>query len=186
MKIITQLDDPALIEVLTTGGVAVLRTDTLYGLVASALNESAVQKVYDLKHRQTDKACIVLIATESQMLPGTLWDESQAQLARKYWPGPVTIISPVDESAPTFVTRGHDSLAYRWPNVPDLQKLITKTGPLIAPSANPEGKTPATTIDQAMAYFGDGIDYYVDGGTCDSAAASRIVRLTNGQEDILR
>lgn len=186
MKIITQLTDQGLIKSLSADGVAVLRTDTLYGIVASVASETAVQKIYDLKQRQTDKACIVLIATESQILPGTQWDEAHQRLADKYWPGPVTIISPVDASVPTFVTRGHDSLAYRLPNLPNLQALIEKTGPLIAPSANPESQTPAATIEQAIEYFGDQVDFYVDGGRCANTVASRIVRLTDNKEETLR
>lgn len=184
---ITQLDDPDLIAGLRAGSVAVLKTDTLYGIVALATNETAVQKVYDLKHRDPAKACIVLLADQSQILPDTQWTEQYQQLARKYWPGPVTIIAPVTEAVPAYIRRQQTSVAYRLPDRDDLRALLRLTGPLIAPSANPEGQTPATTTMEAVHYFGDQVDYYVDGGPCDSRAASRIVRLTDaGQEEILR
>lgn len=187
MKVITQLTDSGLIASLKAGGIAVLRTDTLYGLVASANSESAVQKIYDIKGRNPAKACIVLIADQSQLLPGTQWTREYQDIAAKYWPGPVTIITPVTKEVPNYIRRHQVTVAYRLPDREDLRTLLRQTGPLIAPSANPEGHTPATTIDQAIDYFGDKVAYYVDGGVCDRATASRIIQLDNtGHEETVR
>lgn len=187
MKILTSLIDPELITALTGGGVAVVRTDTLYGLVAPAGNPNAVQRVYDLKDRSQHKPCIVLIADAEQILPGTQLDDVHQALMAKYWPGPVTLILPVNGANLDYLTRGGDTLAYRLPNDPILRKLIKMTGPLIAPSANPEGDEPARTVAAAQAHFGDGVDVYVDGGEVKNATASRIITIDDsGKEHILR
>jgi len=187
MKILTSLQDAELRETLTRGGIAVIKTDTLYGLVASALDPKAVQKIYDLKDRNEHKACIVLIAEVSQLLPGTHMDDAHSALMDKYWPGPVTIIMPVDTQNLDYLTRGNGSLAYRLPNSPDLRELIRRTGPLIAPSANPEGAEPARSVRDATAYFGEAVDAYVDSGEVKNATASRIITVNeSGEEQILR
>jgi len=188
MKILTSLQDAELRATLTRGGVAVIRTDTLYGLVASASDPKAVQKVYDLKDRNEHKACIVLIADLSQLLPGTHMDKAHSALMDKYWPGPVTIIMPVvDTQNLDYLTRGNGSLAYRLPDSSDLRELIRRTGPLIAPSANPEGAEPARSVGDAAAYFGEAVDAYVDSGEVKNATASRIITVNeSGEEQILR
>ena len=185
MKVLTQLQNPELLAALEAGEVAVIKTDTLYGLVASAHSSEAVEQVYALKQRDPAKACIVLIADTSQLLPGTKLDEAHQALCRQYWPGPVTIVLPVDAAAPLFVHRGVGSIAYRCPADPELRQLLSRTGPLVAPSANPESLPPARTIHDAQQYFGEHVAMYVDGGTIeDDVAPSRIVTLDSGGQEV--
>lgn len=187
MKILTNPTDPELSAVLMSGGLAVIKTDTLYGLVARADDQKAVERVYSVKDRSEHKACIVLIADTSQLLPGTVFDAVHERLASKYWPGPVTLIIPVHTDRLGYLTRGGATLAYRLPNDDQLRALIRRTGPLIAPSANPEGKTPAHSVSEAIAYFGDTVDVYADRGEVKNATASRIITVDEaGIEQVIR
>lgn len=157
MLLLKDIIDDRLVTLLKNSGCAVIRTDTLYGLVARADDRAAVQRIYRLKKRRDDKPCIVLIADERQ-----LYDPPVADMSEK-WPGPVSVAMP-SSSAPEWLRRDGPSVAYRCPADERLRQLITETGPLIAPSANPEGKPPALTLQEAQVYFGDDVDAYVDGG----------------------
>lgn len=161
-----------------------LRTDTLYGVVAKADDEAAVRRVYALKGRDDDKSPIVLIATVDQV-----FDElspGHQEYVGKVWPGPVSVIVP-SRQAPTWIRRGNDSVAYRMPANDELRDLLAATGPLIAPSANPQGMQPAMNIREAKYYFGENVDFYVDQGTVESREPSRLMRLEpNGEVTRLR
>lgn len=173
-----------LIKVLSSGGVAVIRTDTLYGVVASANNPEAVEKVYAIKLRDPLKSCIILIDS-----PDAAYSHS-ADLAHDialHSEVPTSFLLKADD-APEWLLRQNVELAYRVPASTDLRALLAKTGPLIAPSANTEGMPPAQTIEQAKEYFGSAVDIYVDGGTVPAdISPSRLVRIyANGQEEWLR
>jgi len=169
-------------KILLSGGVGVLRTDTLYGLVAVAENQAAVERVYTLKSRDETKSPIVLIASIDQVFDTC---DAPASLD-SYWPGKVSIVLP-SMTAPSWIQRGNRSVAYRLPDDMALQNLLKTTGPLIAPSANPEGSTPASTITEAIAYFGDAVDFYVDGGTVTDTTPSKLIRISqSGDVEALR
>ena len=172
MKHFTSVNDPEMVGLLQAGGIGVLRTDTLYGVVAVAEDEAAVQKVYELKGRDEHKSPIVLISDRAQ-----LWDAVVAtteSVLADVWPGPVSVILP-SIAAPLWIRRGNDSVAYRLPNDSRLCQLIAQTGPLIAPSANLQGKSPAMTIKKAIEYFGEHVDFYVDGSEVTDASPSKLM-----------
>lgn len=153
-----------LVRVIHDGAYAVIPTDTLYGIVCSALNESAVEKLYTIRDREATKPFIVLLADPQQLeLFGIDWKKYQRPLS-SLWPGPVSIILPCPDAALSYLHRGANSLAFRVPNDDTLRALLAKTGPLVAPSANRAGQPPATTIDEAKKYFGDTVTCYVDNG----------------------
>ncbi len=83
------------------------------------------------------------------------------------------------------MTRGTGSIAFRYPKDERLQEILKDTGPLVAPSANPEGMPPATTIEEAKKYFSESVDFYVDGGTRD-AKPSSVIQFKDEKEIILR
>lgn len=172
-----------LVSVLQTGGVAVLRTDTLYGLVCQADNEQAVDRIYKLKRRDEAKSPIVLIADQSQLYtPPTA---SMQPALDMMWPGPYSIIMPAPD-APRWIIRDNQSVAFRVPAHDDLRYLLRLTGPLIAPSANFEGDPPALTIEQAIAYFGDTVDIYADGGEVTDTKPSTLLRFADNRFEKLR
>lgn len=163
-----------IIQLLREGGIGVLRTDTLYGLVARADNQAAVERVYAIKKRTPSKSPIVLIDSVEQLFD--VYPPNIVARLHELWPGKNSIILP-SENAPTWLTRGNNSVAYRIPDDPALRQCVAQTGPLIAPSANPEGLPPAMTIDEAKAYFEKTVDFYVDGGEIADDTPSRLYRL---------
>lgn len=168
---------------LRSGGIVVLRTDTLYGVLARADDQQAVERVYSLKHRNQAKSPIVLIAKQSQ-----LYDQPSEPLAdfmEQHWPGKVSVIVP-SEIAPEWIKRQNASVAYRLPAVDDLRQLVAKTGRLIAPSANPEASLPAMNIEQAIEYFGEAVDLYVDSGRVIDQQPSRLVAVNADGVEWLR
>lgn len=183
MIIFPDIMAPKLVEMLREGKIGVLLTDTLYGVVASAANEQAVERVYQAKSRTSTKPPIVLISDISQ-----LYDPLPAGVdptVNGLWPGKNTVILP-QPSAPEWLVRGSQGVAYRLPDNPRLQRLISETGPLIAPSANPEGQTPARSVGEAEGYFGDTVDFYVDGGVAMNDQPSSIYTLIGGAPEQLR
>lgn len=180
------MDKDQVIEILAGGGIGVLATDTLYGLVGSAFSGDAVERIYDLKQRYPNKPLIVLISTiEDIERFGVVISESLEQTLKSYWPGPYSIILPTIDEDFEYLTRGQDSIAFRMPDKDELLEIMQVTGPLIAPSANIEGMPPAKTIDEAKRYFGDNVDFYLDEGEVDGKA-STIIRLDGEEPEIVR
>lgn len=165
--------DETIASLLKKGGVGVVRTDTLYGLVASATNESAVERVFAIKGRHDDKSPIVMISNTNQLFDPVDYDTKE--YLKEFWPGKNSVILP-SRKAPGWITRGNQSVAYRLPDDMALQELINQTGPIIAPSANPQGEKPAMTIDEAKNYFGDKVDFYVDGGMVTDETPSKLLK----------
>ncbi len=174
-----------LIDILINGGVAVIPTDTIYGIVGSATNPKTVQRIYNLKKRTPTKASIILIASVDDLRSfGIKLSTELSKALYEYWPGPVSIILDCHSKKYEYLHRGTNSLAFRLPDNIDLQNILKQTGPLIAPSANSEGMPPATNIDEARGYFGDGVDIYISGVTSDKA--SKIIKISDNLVTIIR
>jgi L-threonylcarbamoyladenylate synthase len=166
-----------LIELLRTGGVAVIRTDTLYGIVASADLENAVERVYAIKGRDPNKSCIVLL--DDMRSAYGRGDELDTDAHRYHSDVPTSFL--IDGSgAPNWLLRENSQLAYRVPDDLELRQFLAATGPLIAPSANPQGQPPARTIEEAKAYFAEQVDIYIDGGEVpQDTPPSRLLRVND-------
>jgi L-threonylcarbamoyladenylate synthase len=182
----TSLTDPELIACLNSGGVVVLPSDTIYGVMARAADQQAVERVYRLRGRAPEKPCIILAADRSQMTDNSQWTSKHTELAEQFWPGGLSLVTPVTDKTPAYLHRGTHTLAYRIPDYPELQRLLETTGALIAPSANPEGQPPATTVAEAQSYFGENVDGYVDGGNLADHTPSTVVAVEDDQPKILR
>ncbi len=166
--------------------IGVLPTDTIYGLVGSALSEKAVLRIYRLRKRTPTKPMIILIGSLRQIdLFGIKPDRKTGKILKKYWPDKVSIILSCRLKKFLYLHRGTKSLAFRLPNNVWLQKLLLKTGPLVAPSANIEGASPAKTIKEAKKYFGKSVDFYIDAGKLESLA-STLISVKNGKLLVLR
>ena len=175
-----------IVESLKSGGVGIIPTDTLYGIVAIASNPEAVERVYAVRSRDAGKACIVLIADISELEKFSI-DLSLKEKAwmENIWPGKVSVILPCLDEKFSYLTRGTGNLAFRIPDDGSLRAFLRETGPLIAPSANPQGENPAETIAEAKEYFGDAVDFYIDGGVLQSPP-STIVKLESDRVTVLR
>ncbi len=155
-------------ELLKKGKIAVVRTDTLYGILGLAKDPHVVDRIYKIKGRDELKPVVVLVADCKQIEGlGLALNDTCRTLLGEYWPGPVSVILPVKEEFELhYLHKGTGGIAFRIPDDEYLLELLKETGPLVAPSANPQGKEPAKTIKQAMDYFGSAIDFYDDRGEC--------------------
>lgn len=173
-------------DVLMRGGIAVMPTDTTYGIVGSALNEKTVNEIYRLRKRDLDKPLIVLIADRKDLKKfGVVPTKAQKKILAKVWPGPTSVILPCVSDRFAYLHRGKNTIAFRLPQKVSLRSLLGQTGPLVAPSANPQSFTVARTIAEARAYFGHHIAFYEDGGAV-SAPPSHLIDITSGTEKVLR
>ena len=179
-------DNKNLIRVLKSGGIAVIPTDTLYGISALALSEKAIEKVYAVKKRASGKPMIVLISdiADLEMFKIRI-DKKTKEIFEKIWPGKVSVILPCPDPEFRYLHRGTGFLAFRLPAKQDLRYLIETTGPLVSTTVNPEGLLPAFTIPEARNYFGDLIDIYVNEGRIESQH-STLIKITDGEIEVLR
>jgi L-threonylcarbamoyladenylate synthase len=181
------MDTEEAIEQIHLGQVGVIPTDTLYGLVGTALVPETVTRIYELKKRDPEKPLIVLIsAIEDLEQFGVVVSDALYQQLEHHWPGPVSIILPTIDETFSYLERGSGGIAFRVPNDGELLSLLKETGPLVAPSANPEGLPPATTIAEAKEYFGSDVMFYVDGGKKEGKASALISIDEDGNETTLR
>lgn len=173
-------------ELLKDNKVGVLPTDTIYGLVGSALSKGVVEKIYKLRKRSFDKPMIILISSLDDLkLFDVQLDHSSRNVLQKVWPNKVSVILPCPYPKFEYLHRGKNTLAFRMPNDKQLLGLLAKTGPLVAPSANFEGERPAESILEAKGYFGDLVDFYLDKGLLKSEP-STLIDITSGEIKILR
>jgi L-threonylcarbamoyladenylate synthase len=176
--------------ILSAGGVGILPTDTLYGIVGSALDKKVVERIYRLRERNAKKPMIILIGDLADLRSfGVALDKKERTLAGRVWPGKVSVVMSIAGTAPVrkfaYLHRGTKTLAFRMPAPVWLRTLLKKTGPLVAPSANTEGEPPAKTIAEAKKYFGANVEFYANAGRRVSRP-STIVRLDKGNPIILR
>lgn len=166
--------------------VGVMPTDTIYGLCASAFSKKAVLRIYEIKGRRPDKPLIILISSLNDLRRfGIKLNKNQVKIIKRLWPGKVSVVLPCKNKNFNYLTRGTKTLAFRFPGDKKLLKILRKTGPLVAPSANPEGKKPAINIKTAKKYFGTKVDFYIDGGELKSKP-STLVLLKENSIQILR
>ncbi len=128
-----------LIEILKKGKTAVVKTDTLYGLLGLANDAAAVDHIYKIKGRDELKPVVVLVADNSQIENfGIKITDSYKEILKEYWPGPVSIIFPVNDDIKLhYLHKGTGGIAFRIPDDKYLLDILKETGPLVAPSANP-------------------------------------------------
>jgi len=171
----TSLNDEGVIESLSRNGIGVIPTDTIYGLVGSALSKSAVERIYQVKGRDPQKPLIVLIGQLSDVEGfGVNLDKDLIDKLAKFWPGKVSVILNCPGEKFSYIHRGKDAIAFRLPAKQELVDLIKKVGPLVSPSANPEGLIPARSIEDARNYFGQKVDFYVDEGPLEETPSTLI------------
>jgi L-threonylcarbamoyladenylate synthase len=174
------------VGVVNSGGVAVIPTDTIYGIIGSALSPETVEKIYHLRKRNRAKPMIILIGDIGQLsFFGIKLDSEIKRRLRQLWPGKVSVVFPCRFKKLFYLHRGKNTLAFRMPQPRQLRSFLLRTGPLVAPSANIEGMKPAETIKEAKEYFGDKVDFYVDQGK-KTGEASSIVSISAGKITVLR
>lgn len=176
-----------IIQLLKSGRIGVLPTDTIYGIVGSALNPQTVEEIYRLRKRTPDKPMIILISSiEDVKRFGIKLTKKQKDFLEKIWPNPISVVLPCTNEKFKYLHRTTFSLAFRIPKHDMLLTILKRVGPLVAPSANFEAELPAENIDQAKKYFGDKISFYLDGGKIKSQPSTILKLNQDGLVTVLR
>ena len=171
-------------ELLRGGGVALLPTDTIYGLHASALDEAAVARIGDIKGRADTKPFVVLASSLDDLTKlGVDADPELLRALDSIWPAPLTAILPL--SRPIAASRGAATVAVRIPKLAWLRELVSRTGPLVSTSANRSGEPPVQSPSQLARELQDSLDAVVDGGVLE-AQPSAILDLTAAEPRFIR
>lgn len=165
------------------GAVGIMPTDTLYGIVCSAADQTAVQRLYGLKSRHAKPG--TLVAANINQLVELGIPRRYLSAVAQYWPGPISIVIPVGVGL-SHLHLGKGSLAVRVPSDASFQKFLEKSGPLLTSSANLPSAPPAHTVREAENYFGDSVDFYVDGGDLSGRKPSTIIRIIDDAVEIIR
>ena len=171
------------IEQIKKGAVGVMPTDTLYGVVCSAANGAAVQRLYALKSRQIKPGTIVAANIDQLVELGI--PRRYLTAVSQYWPGPISVVIPAG-AAFNYLHQGKGSLAMRIPSDESFRDFLRQSGPLLTTSANIPGEEPASTIEDARRYFGSTVDFYVDGGNLSGREPSTIIRIIDDAVEVIR
>lgn len=176
-------------DVIKTGGLCAVPTETVYGIACNALDAEAVEHIYELKGRPSIKPLSIMVPGESAMERYCCEVPRQARLlAHKFWPGPLTIVLRArTDLIPAIVLAGGDTVGLRCPaNELTLEALRESGVPFAAPSANPSGMPSPKTAGEVLSYFDGEIDAVIDGGECTLGTESTIISLAQEPYRILR
>jgi len=169
------------------GELVAFPTETVYGLGANALDAGAVARIYELKGRPATSPLIVHVASiEMARALVTEWPPEAERLARRCWPGPLTLVLPKASAIPDIVTAGLPTVGVRMPHHPVALALIRGAGvPLAGPSANRFAGLSPTTAEHVREAFGDTVPV-LDGGPCRVGIESTVVSIACGKITLLR
>jgi L-threonylcarbamoyladenylate synthase len=175
-------------ELLRAGEVVALPTETVYGLAANALNAQAVAKIFEVKGRPSHNPIIVHVASlEMAKRCVTAFPPLAGQLAKAFWPGPLTLVLPRAQAIPEIVTAGGETVGVRWPSHPLMQAVICECDfPLAAPSANLSNRISPTNAAHVQNQLNGKIPAIVDGGQSGVGIESTVLDLTVSPPQILR
>ena len=173
----------AAVEVLKHGGVGVLPTDTVYGLVARAADREAVERLYALKHREHKPGTVVAASVEQLMELGV--EERYLDKVKRWWPGPLSVETPY-EGKYDYLDQETGHCAWRVVSDENLRKILEQTGPLQTSSANQPGEPVSVDVEMAHGYFGGGVDFYVDGGDLAGRLPSTVIRVVADEIEVIR
>lgn len=171
---------------ISKGGVIIFPTDTVYGIGCDSFNTDSIQRIFEIKGRDFNKALPILIGDLKQInLVVSKLDHRSEKLIKTFWPGPLTIILPKHTSLP-YILSPYDTVGIRMPNYHWLLELIKLTGPLAATSANPSGSPEAKNIKQAIRTLDGKVDLMIDGGQFYSSLPSTVVDCQSVEIKVLR
>ena len=175
-------------ETIRNGGVIAFRTDTFYGLGADPFNRGSVQRIKQLKGREENKPILVIIGERDQIdrfvsSRTAIFDV----LAKRFWPGPLTLIGKAASGVPSEITAGTETIGVRLPDDDNVRALVRACGgALTATSANPSGRSPASAAAEVESYFGACVDLIVDGGEARSDRPSTVVDVSGAGAKVVR
>jgi L-threonylcarbamoyladenylate synthase len=177
------------VDLLRAGHVVAVPTETVYGLGADAMNDTAIERVYQCKGRPANNPLIAHVADAAQAaIVVAHWDARCQLLAQMFWPGPLTLVLAKSPSVPMRATAGYNTIAVRCPNHPVMAELLLAFGgPIVAPSANRSGHVSPTRADHVARDFAACEDLLIlDGGSCELGIESTVLDLSGQSPVILR
>ena len=173
-------------ELLQEGEIVAFPTDTVYGLGANAFYSPGIIKLFEAKGRDANKAIAVLIGDISQLeLLTEEMNETSKKLAKKFWPGALTLVVPKKKDLPELLTAGN-SIGIRIPDHPIALALLRQFGPIATTSANLSGKSNPQDAKDVLKQLNKRIPLILDGGRCSGGIPSTVVDCTNDEVRILR
>lgn len=177
-----------LVGIMRGGGLVAVPTETVYGLAGNGLDEKAVAEIYEVKGRPEVKPLSLMVHDAALMERYCENVPPQAYtLAKKFWPGPLTIVMKAKPCVPEIVRAGGETVGLRCPDHPLTLELLEKSGvPFAAPSANPSGEPSPKNTDSVLKYFDGKIDAVLDGGECGIGCESTLIDLSRTPYRILR
>jgi L-threonylcarbamoyladenylate synthase len=175
-------------EVLRSGGLVALPTDTVYGIAVALDTPGGIERLFAAKRRPPEKGVMLLLADAAQGPTIGEWPETAAALAESFWPGGLTVIVPQrpDVPLPEALTGGAPTIGLRAPDHPAPRALAAAVGPLPTTSANVSGLPEARTAEEIVQQLGAAIELVLDGGPAHGGPASTVVECTVAPPRILR
>ncbi|MFV0524270.1 MAG: L-threonylcarbamoyladenylate synthase [Acidimicrobiales bacterium] len=162
-----------LVRCLLGGGVAVVPTETVYGLVAHPGSDHAVERIFRLKGRPESRRLPVAVASLAQVTEaGAVVSPETQALMQKHWPGALSLVLGLDRDRTPPWLHGRDEAAFRCPDHQLLLDVLELTGPLLLTSANAHSSAPAATVEEALAGLSGRPDHVVDGGRLPGVAST--------------
>lgn len=186
-RIFTEATEEAA-ELLRRGGLVAVPTETVYGLAGNGLDARAVERIYEVKGRPSVKPLSLMVPDAAAMERFCAQVPPQARLlAKKFWPGPLTIVLKAKEDIPPIVRAGGSTVGLRCPDHPLTLALLRKADiPFAAPSANLSGQPSPKTAGEVLAVFDGVIEAVADGGECGIGTESTLISLAETPYRILR
>ncbi|MEK6719189.1 MAG: L-threonylcarbamoyladenylate synthase [Chloroflexota bacterium] len=176
------------VEVLRSGGIVALPTDTVYGIAVDLGVSGGIERLFAAKHRAPDRAIMLLLADAGQAPTIGIIGRAAAVLAAAFWPGGLTLVVPrrADVALPEALTGGVPTIGLRVPDHPAPRALAAAVGPLPTTSANRSGEPEGRDAAEILAQLGDAIDLVLDGGPAAGGPPSTVVDCTSERPRILR
>lgn len=194
MKKLLYTDDAIseIIDLLEVGGTIVYPTETCYGLGCAATNQTAVDKIFEIKQRQREKSLLIVFPDREMAKEYVVWSHGIEELANRYWPGPLTIVAEAKE--PSMLADGvvapDGSVAFRISSHPIVHEITASLSkPIVSTSANISAMSSPYDIVSVEEMFVDSThqpDLLLDGGTLPEQSPSTIVRVDNGELHVIR
>jgi L-threonylcarbamoyladenylate synthase len=175
-------------ELIRAGRLVAFPTETVYGLGANALDPAAVARIFAVKGRPSSSPLIVHVdSVEMARGLAARWPAAAETLARRYWPGPLTLVVLKDPRIPDIVTAGLPTVGLRMPAHPVALELIRRSAtPIAGPSANPFSQLSPTTAEHVRKSLGGSVDFLLEGGTATVGIESVVVSLAGEHPALLR
>ena len=176
------------VEILRSGGVIALPTDTLYGISANALDPNAASKVFSVKGREERSPLPIFVSDSGDLYKyGRDVPDAAVRLAETFWPGKLTIVVGKSDLIPSVVSGGLDTVGLRVPDHSAPREIVAQLGaPITATSANVSGKPALTAAEDVLAELGHRLDLVLDGGRLEPSLPSTVIDVTTVPPTILR